>query len=124
MEHLRLASQVTEFLWVSLRVTLPKKKARALAPCPDFCLGNASALETVIEKKKPKPLTADKKGGFVALPEGLFGEKSRTAILKSFSQVEMVPINKINTVAMELCEGLRFNRRAKKVLASTKLSLE
>ncbi|KAG0423551.1 hypothetical protein HPB47_000676 [Ixodes persulcatus] len=43
-EHLRLVSQVTEFMWESLRATLSKKKnACAPAPSPVLLLGEASA---------------------------------------------------------------------------------
>ncbi|KAG0417456.1 hypothetical protein HPB47_005608 [Ixodes persulcatus] len=155
-EHLRLASQVTDFMWESLRATLPKKKnACAPAPSPVLFLGEASAPKSVTDvlqggpkyslppnpnpieklciaraladrvtpeererciseavdvlrcksggqKKAPrtgpvvsyfqenklKLLTADKEGGFVVIPEGLFGEKSRAAIQKNFRQVE------------------------------------
>ncbi|KAG0423135.1 hypothetical protein HPB47_001072 [Ixodes persulcatus] len=149
-------SQVTEFMWESLRATLPKKKnACAPAPSPVLFLGEASAPKSVTDvlqggpkyslppnpnpieklciakaladrvtpeererfiseavdvlrcksggqKKAPrtapvvsyfqenklKLLTADKEGGFVVIPEGLFGEKSRAAIQKNFRQVE------------------------------------
>ncbi|KAG0413195.1 hypothetical protein HPB47_009669 [Ixodes persulcatus] len=49
-EHLRLASQVTDFMWESLRATLPKKKnACAPAPSPVLFLGEASAPKSVTD---------------------------------------------------------------------------
>ncbi|KAM7308033.1 hypothetical protein ISCGN_011668 [Ixodes scapularis] len=180
-EHLRLASEVTEFMWESLRATLPKKeKVCAPAPSPVLFLGKASAPRSVTDvlqgghkyslppnpnpieklciaraladrvrpeererciseavdvlrcksggqKKAPrtgpvvsyfqenklKLLTADKEGGFVVIPEGLFGEKSRAAIQKNFRQFENVSLNKIKTAAKQLCESLELNSLAK-----------
>ncbi|KAG0413087.1 hypothetical protein HPB47_009768 [Ixodes persulcatus] len=54
-EHVRLASQATEFMWESLRATLPKKKACAPAPSPVLFLGEASAPKTVTDMLQGGP---------------------------------------------------------------------
>ncbi|KAG0410874.1 hypothetical protein HPB47_012005, partial [Ixodes persulcatus] len=76
------------------------------------------------QENKLKLMTADKEGGFVVIPEGLFGEKSRAAIQNNFRRVEKVSLNKIKTAAKQLCESLELNSLAKRVQAFKKLSLE
>ncbi|KAG0424630.1 hypothetical protein HPB47_028151 [Ixodes persulcatus] len=75
---------------------------------------------TYFKENQLKLLTADKERGFVVLPKRLFGEKSHTAILKNFRQVNKIFLSKVKTSAKVLCDRLQLSQLLKKIQASKK----
>ncbi|KAG0434409.1 hypothetical protein HPB47_019129 [Ixodes persulcatus] len=122
-EHLRLAFQTGNFRWERLRITLPKKKQCAPAPCEVTLLGDATVppeMKKVLEHG-PKFCTQPRLNPIEKIALELYDEKSSKAITKNFRQVD-VSLQKIKKKAVEICERLELSNLARRVKGARKLN--
>lgn len=70
-----------------------------------------------LQENRLNLLQADKEGGFVVLPEGMFGTRSRAAISKNFLAMSPDP-KKVKSAALRLCAGLELHSLEREIKKS------
>ncbi|KAG0413168.1 hypothetical protein HPB47_009681 [Ixodes persulcatus] len=87
-------------------------KGKDRRPLPRMKVG---PMVQLFNESKLKLLQSHKEGGFVAVPEGLFQERARQAVLKNFRGVPGVELKKVKARAVRLCGQLRLDNLKKSV---------
>ncbi|KAG0434018.1 hypothetical protein HPB47_019409 [Ixodes persulcatus] len=67
-------------------------------------------------------LLSDKEGGFVVVPEGMFLERARQAVIKNFRCVPGVTLKRVKARALQLCGELGLDNLRKSVSAAKGLT--